>query len=375
SHESFVALPTYFILPGMCMESPIVAQSMPPGKHADFTNSHESFVALPTYFILPGMRMESPIVAQSMPPGKHADFTNSHESFVALPTYFILPGMCMESPIVAQPMPPRKHADFTNSHDSFVALPTYFILPGMCMESPIVAQSMPPGKDADFTNQHIFVLGQGGFGGQRNSQHSVNVEPAPKRAPDAVVVRGFEPPPHRPHCGECERPPQAHSTRTGFPRVLCQTRLGQVRAYIDFKNVVTGSSAPAAAPAPSGGGALKSDALFTKITTEVKNNPDKAKSVGGVIFSETISSYMLSARCNLPLVIIALDLKTPEVYNASPKSGKADTTMTVSDTDLLEIASGSLNPQVAYLKGKLKIAGNIMLAQKLGPLLKSESKL
>lgn len=38
SHENFVALPTYFILPGMCMESPIVAQSMPPGKHADFTN-------------------------------------------------------------------------------------------------------------------------------------------------------------------------------------------------------------------------------------------------------------------------------------------------------------------------------------------------
>lgn len=37
-HEDFVALPTYFILAGMCMESPIVAQSMPPGKHADFTN-------------------------------------------------------------------------------------------------------------------------------------------------------------------------------------------------------------------------------------------------------------------------------------------------------------------------------------------------
>lgn len=70
-----------------------------------------------------------------------------------------------------------------------------------------------------------------------------------------------------------------------------------------------------------------------------------------------------------------MDLKTPEVYNTSPKSGKADTTMTVSDTDLIEIASGSLNPQVAYLKGKLKIAGNIMLAQKLGPLLKSEAKL
>lgn len=71
----------------------------------------------------------------------------------------------------------------------------------------------------------------------------------------------------------------------------------------------------------------------------------------------------------------ALDLKTPAVYEGTPKSGKADTTMTVSDNDMVEIAAGTLSPQVAYLKGKLKIAGNIMLAQKLGPLLKSPAKI
>lgn len=38
SHENFTALPTYFILAGMCMEAPLVQQNMPPGKHADFTN-------------------------------------------------------------------------------------------------------------------------------------------------------------------------------------------------------------------------------------------------------------------------------------------------------------------------------------------------
>lgn len=70
-----------------------------------------------------------------------------------------------------------------------------------------------------------------------------------------------------------------------------------------------------------------------------------------------------------------MDLKTPVVHEGTPKSGKADTTMTVADGDLVDIASGSLSPQVAYLKGKLKIAGNIMLAQKLGPLLKSPAKI
>lgn len=72
----------------------------------------------------------------------------------------------------------------------------------------------------------------------------------------------------------------------------------------------------------------------------------------------------------------ALDLKSGlSVYVGEPKSGKADTTMTVGDNDLMEIAVGTLSPQVAYLKGKLKISGNIMLAQKLGPLLKSGAKL
>lgn len=71
----------------------------------------------------------------------------------------------------------------------------------------------------------------------------------------------------------------------------------------------------------------------------------------------------------------ALDLKTGSVYEGAPKSGKPDTTMTLSDEDLIALASGTLNPQTAFLKGKLKIAGNLMLAQKLGPLLKSGSKL
>jgi putative sterol carrier protein len=38
-------------------------------------------------------------------------------------------------------------------------------------------------------------------------------------------------------------------------------------------------------------------------------------------------------------------------------------------------ASGKLNPQAAFIKGKLKVAGNIMLTQKLAALMKEESKL
>lgn len=73
---------------------------------------------------------------------------------------------------------------------------------------------------------------------------------------------------------------------------------------------------------------------------------------------------------------IALDLKKGTIYEGNPEEAvKPDTTLTITDNDLVDIALGKLNPQVAFMKGKLKIAGNIMLTQKLVPLLKTEAKL
>lgn len=69
-----------------------------------------------------------------------------------------------------------------------------------------------------------------------------------------------------------------------------------------------------------------------------------------------------------------MDLKNAKVYAGSPES-KPSTTLTVSDDDFMQLAEGKLNPQQAFMKGKLKITGNIMLAQKLAPLLKANAKL
>uniref|UniRef100_V9KAN4 Sterol carrier protein 2 n=1 Tax=Callorhinchus milii TaxID=7868 RepID=V9KAN4_CALMI len=44
---------------------------------------------------------------------------------------------------------------------------------------------------------------------------------------------------------------------------------------------------------------------------------------------------------------------------------KADCTITMSDTDLLALMTGKINPQTAFFQGKLKIAGNMGLAMKL----------
>lgn len=68
-------------------------------------------------------------------------------------------------------------------------------------------------------------------------------------------------------------------------------------------------------------------------------------------------------------------MKNAKVYEGVPEGGKADTTLTIADSDMVDLALGKLNPQAAFMKGKLKITGNIMMAQKLGPLLKTEAKL
>jgi (3R)-3-hydroxyacyl-CoA dehydrogenase / 3a,7a,12a-trihydroxy-5b-cholest-24-enoyl-CoA hydratase / enoyl-CoA hydratase 2 len=70
----------------------------------------------------------------------------------------------------------------------------------------------------------------------------------------------------------------------------------------------------------------------------------------------------------------ALDLKQGNVTVGDPQ-GKADCTITMEDSDMVEMAQGKLNPQAAFMKGKLKVKGNVMLTQKLKGLLTLESKL
>lgn len=159
---------------------------------------------------------------------------------------------------------------------------------------------------------------------------------------------------------------------------------------------------------------LKSDAIFGKIKDRLAENPAKGKQINAVFLYKVTTTTSNGApvkqwsksilliwsyteqqpkkKIEIPLRtnkqkingnrnlwcfhFAALDLKKGTVYEGSPEDGvKADTTLSVTDTDLVDIALGKLNPQVAFMKGKLKITGNIMLTQKLVPLLKTEAKL
>ncbi|XP_013162898.1 PREDICTED: peroxisomal multifunctional enzyme type 2-like [Papilio xuthus] len=375
--------------------------------------SHENFSALPTFFILPGMVMESPVVGKSMPPGKHADFTNilHGEQYIEFVSDF--PGTEGEFTI-------RNYVvDILDKGSSAVAIVNSEIF----QNKSLVLR----------TQQHIFVLGQGGFGGPRNSNKAVNVAAAPKRAPDAVVeqktsedqaalyrLSGDLNPLHidpnvataaghqKPilhglaslgfsvrhvlakYGGNDSSLVKAVKARFAKPvlpgqtlvtemwvegtRVHFQTKTKETGnvvisgAFVDLKKVVKSDTAASAAPSQQSSSALKSDGLFAKIDEQVKANPSLAKSIGAVFLYNITENGKTVKQWTL-------DLKAGLVHEGAPKSGKPDTTMTLSDEDLIALASGTLNPQTAFLKGKLKIAGNLMLAQKLGPLLKSGSKL
>jgi 3-hydroxyacyl-CoA dehydrogenase/3a,7a,12a-trihydroxy-5b-cholest-24-enoyl-CoA hydratase len=69
-------------------------------------------------------------------------------------------------------------------------------------------------------------------------------------------------------------------------------------------------------------------------------------------------------------------LKNNQIYEGQAKEGvKVECTITLGDEDFVSLSKGKLNPQQAFMNGKLKVKGNIMLAQKLGNLFKENSKL
>lgn len=54
----------------------------------------------------------------------------------------------------------------------------------------------------------------------------------------------------------------------------------------------------------------------------------------------------------------------------SNDDGPADTTIQIAIDDLMSMAKGSLDPMMAFMTGKMKIQGDMSVAQKLAPLLK-----
>ncbi|GAN06487.1 sterol-binding-like protein [Mucor ambiguus] len=65
-----------------------------------------------------------------------------------------------------------------------------------------------------------------------------------------------------------------------------------------------------------------------------------------------------------------VDLKKEGSVIKGKGANKADAIISIADADFVQLASGKLNGQKAYMSGKLKIKGQMMLATKLDTVFK-----
>jgi len=66
-------------------------------------------------------------------------------------------------------------------------------------------------------------------------------------------------------------------------------------------------------------------------------------------------------------VVWTVDLKNGNGSIQEGKQGKADATFSLLDNDAVDLFTGKLNPQTAFMQGKLKIKGNMQAALKFTP--------
>lgn len=115
---------------------------------------------------------------------------------------------------------------------------------------------------------------------------------------------------------------------------------------------------------------LKSEALFKEIGKRVSDHPDLVKKVKGIFEWNVTKGGKTAGKW-----IVDVKNGAGSVTEGPCRQGKPDCSITVEDDDLVAIATGKVDPQQLFMKGKLKVKGNVMLTTKLNQLFKNRAKM
>ncbi|XP_076244518.1 peroxisomal multifunctional enzyme type 2 [Calliopsis andreniformis] len=371
--------------------------------------NHENFAVLPTFYVLygPMFSMSSTLLQDSLP------------NFQLDPTKILHGEQYIE---VLKPIPTEATVE---TH--FKLLDVLDKGKGAVFELQMETFDTASGDKLSTGQMTIFALGAGGFQGKRTSTNIIPTIEPPKRKPDASVTQqtsydqaalyrlsGDFNPLHidmniatlsghkRPILhGLCSLgfsvrhvlqtyadgdpslfkaikvrftkpvlPGQALRTdmwqegnRIHFETYVTEGNLAVITgAYVDLKGTKVKQQVQQSMATSISTEGLQSDSVFTTMGEYVNANPEEVKKVNAVFLYHILVKGDRKSSWTL-------DLKTPKVYRGEPESGKADATLIIEDSDMVQMALGKINPQMAFMQGKLKITGNIMLTQKLKTLL------
>lgn len=117
----------------------------------------------------------------------------------------------------------------------------------------------------------------------------------------------------------------------------------------------------AAAPASTG---LKSENIFGMMATYLNQGLGK-----GLIpkVAAVFGFEILATKGAKPSLIYTIDLKNGQGKTQKGAPENADATFTMTDDDFEAVCMGKLNPQIAFMQGKMKIKGNMSKAAKFTP--------
>jgi len=128
------------------------------------------------------------------------------------------------------------------------------------------------------------------------------------------------------------------------------------------------ASSSSASPAASKGVAVpgfKSSAIFESLEKTLKTNGTQlVKATGGVFIVNLKTADGKQGSWGI-------DLKNGAGSISVGIALKADCTLNANDDDFVAIMTGKINAQQAFMQGKLKVSGNVMLATKLGNAIKN----
>ncbi|KAK4599418.1 hypothetical protein RGQ29_009464 [Quercus rubra] len=109
---------------------------------------------------------------------------------------------------------------------------------------------------------------------------------------------------------------------------------------------------------------LKSDALMEQMKQHLSSDAGKqlTKKIN-LVYQINIAPKKLGFN----EVVYTVDLKKGEVTKGPYEGGKPDATFSFKDDDFVKVALGKMNPQIAFMRGAMKIKGSLSAAQKFTP--------